>query len=124
METSSGPRKEEFSPILALPRLQNKPSSVLAFLSPAGVEDRARGFQSSRLSHDCRGIKKYSPATMWEHLYPSERGTEQETKQVKLLCTKAEQNPGLRPPAPSVGGEKWGDPERRERGTSKGQSQE
>ena len=34
-----------------------------------------RAFQSPRLSHDCQGIKEYSPATMWEHLYPFERDT-------------------------------------------------
>lgn len=32
-----------------------------------------REFQSPSLSHDCRGIKKYSPVTMWGHLYPLER---------------------------------------------------
>lgn len=66
------------------------------FFSLAGVGDRVRGFQSPSLSHDCRGIKKYSPVTMWEHLYPLERDkTKNKASQIAV------HEGGVKPQAPS-----------------------
>ena len=52
-----------------------------------------RAFQSPRLSHDCQGIKEYSPATMWEHLYPFKRGT------TKNKANQIAQHEGVAKPA-------------------------
>lgn len=70
----TAPEKRNSLQVLPRPVSGTNPALSFFFFFPrAGVGDRVRGFQSRRLSHDCRGIKKYSPATMWGHLYPLER---------------------------------------------------